>query len=50
MDFTTKIAIVVAQYLEVWQKLNVISFLTSGIISEANNVIGKEYILHAVIN
>ena len=33
MEFTTKIAIVVAEDLAVWQKLNVVAFMTSGIIA-----------------
>ena len=44
MDFTTKIAIVVADDLEIWQKLNVVSFLTSGVISAADNIIGEIYL------
>ena len=32
MEFTTKVAIVVADDLKVWQKLNVVAFLTSGMI------------------
>lgn len=43
MEFTTKVAIVVADDLKVWQKLNVVAFLTSGIIGETEGIIGKEY-------
>ena len=43
MDFTTKIAIVVADDLVVWQKLNVVAFLTSGIIAQTENIIGETY-------
>ena len=43
MEFTTKLAIVVAEDLAVWQKLNVIAFLTSGIVGEADGIIGEEY-------
>ena len=43
MNFTTKIAIAVAEDLEVWQKLNVVSFLTSGIIGAAGDIIGEDY-------
>ena len=43
MDFSTKFAIVVADDLAQWQKLNVISFLTSGIIGEAPEIIGEAY-------
>jgi hypothetical protein len=31
MQFATKIAVVIRTDLEVWQKLNIASFLTSGI-------------------
>ena len=41
--FDTKIAVVLLDSLEVWQKLNVTSFLTSGIIGEAPSLIGQEY-------
>lgn len=44
MEFTTKIAIVVADDLAVWQKLNVVAFLTSGIIAQAENIIGEPYL------
>jgi len=43
MKFSTKLAIVVAEDLVVWQKLNVIAFLTSGIIGEDAGLIGEEY-------
>lgn len=43
MEFSTKFAIVVAEDLEVWQKLNVVTFLTSGIIGETADIIGEEY-------
>ena len=43
MDFDTKFAIVVAEDLENWQKLNVVSFLTSGVITESENIIGETY-------
>lgn len=43
MDFDTKIAIVVAEDLAVWQKLNVTAFLTSGIIGATENIIGEPY-------
>ncbi len=41
--FETKIAIVLLKSLQVWQKLNVTSFLTSGIIGEEPSLIGDEY-------
>ena len=43
MEFKTKVAIVVADDLKVWQKLNVVAFLTSGIIGETEGIIGEEY-------
>ena len=43
MKFSTKFAIVVAEELEVWQKLNVVTFLTSGVIGETSNIIGEAY-------
>ena len=44
MEFSTKFAIVVAEDLAQWQKLNVISFLTSGIVGETPEIIGKPYL------
>ena len=41
--FDKKIAIVLLKSLETWQKLNVTSFLTSGIIGETPQLIGKTY-------
>ena len=43
MEFATKFAIVVAEDLAVWQKLNVIAFLTSGVVGETAGIIGEEY-------
>ena len=43
MEFSTKFAIVVAEDLAQWQKLNVVSFLTSGIIGAAPEIIGEPY-------
>lgn len=43
MEFSTKIAIVVADDLAVWQKLNVVAFLTSGVVGETGGLIGEEY-------
>lgn len=43
MQFDTKIAIVVAEDLATWQKLNVVAFLTSGVIGETENMIGEPY-------
>ena len=42
--FDTKIAIVLLSSLKNWQKLNVTSFLTSGIIGETTSLIGKKYV------
>lgn len=44
MEFTTKIAIVVADDLAMWQKLNVVAFLTSGIVADTNHIMGKPYL------
>ena len=41
--FDTKIAIILLDSLEVWQKLNVTSFLTSGIIGQNADLIGENY-------
>jgi hypothetical protein len=43
MDFDTKIAIILREDLAAWQKLNVTSFLTSGILGENPSLIGEEY-------
>src|ERR1700721_1973256 len=43
MTFDTKIAIVIRTDLEVWQKLNVASFLTSGIAAAFPECIGESY-------
>ena len=43
MEFDTKFAIVLAEDLAVWQKLNVVSFLTSGVLAEDENPVGDEY-------
>ena len=41
--FDTKIAIVIRQDLEMWQKLNVTAFLTSGIVGAHDGLIGEAY-------
>ena len=41
--FDTKIAIVVRDDLAVWQKLNVVAFLTSGIVAATADLIGAPY-------
>ncbi len=41
--FDTKIALVIRTDLEVWQKLNVTAFLTSGVIGSASGIIGENY-------
>ena len=43
MNFDTKIAIVVAEDLAIWQKLNVTAFLTSGIVGTTEGIIGEPY-------
>ena len=43
MIFSTKIAIVLLDELEIWQKLNVTAFLTSGIIGKFPDLIGQPY-------
>ena len=42
--FDTKIAIVLLSSLKTWQKLNVTSFLTSGIIGQSTSLIGEKYV------
>ena len=42
--FDTKIAIVLLSSLKVWQKLNVTSFLTSGIVGQSRSLIGEKYV------
>lgn len=41
--FDTKIALVVRDDLEVWQKLNVTAFLTSGVLGADADLIGEPY-------
>jgi len=41
--FDTKIAIVLLDELEMWQKLNVTTFLISGIVGKHPELIGEEY-------
>src|SRR2546423_1641402 len=43
MQFDTKIAIVIRTDLEPWQKLNVASFLTSGIAAAFPDCVGEPY-------
>ena len=43
MQFDTKIAVVIRTDLEAWQKLNVASFLTSGIAAAFPACIGEPY-------
>jgi hypothetical protein len=43
MQFDTKIAVVIRTDLEVWQKLNVASFLTSGVAAAFPECIGEAY-------
>ncbi|MCO5731331.1 DUF2000 family protein [Rhizobium sp. SSA_523] len=41
--FDTKIAFVIRDDLENWQKLNVTAFLTSGIVAQTPTIIGEPY-------
>lgn len=41
--FDTKFAVVLREDLEVWQKLNVTAFLSSGIIGRKPELIGEDY-------
>jgi hypothetical protein len=41
--FDTKIAIVVREDLAVWQKLNVVAFLTSGVVGAHEGLLGAPY-------
>ena len=43
MGFDTKIAIAVRRDLEIWQKLNVVAFLASGVAGGVEGVMGKPY-------
>jgi hypothetical protein len=43
MIFDTKIAIVVREDLQTWQKLNVTAFLMSGIVGSSPEIIGEPY-------
>jgi hypothetical protein len=43
MDFDTKIAILVLETLEVWQKLNVTAFVASGIAAAVPDAVGEPY-------
>ena len=42
--FETKIAIVVREDLQVWQKLNVTAFLMSGVVGGAPEIVGEPYV------
>jgi Uncharacterized protein conserved in bacteria len=41
--FDTKIAVVIRDDLAVWQKLNVVAFLTSGIVGAHEGLLGEAY-------
>ena len=43
MEFSSKFAIAVAEDLAGWQKLNVVAFLTSGVLSKDENAVGEAY-------
>jgi hypothetical protein len=44
MTFDTKIAIVIRDDLETWQKLNVTAFITSGLVGQNPAIVGENYI------
>lgn len=41
--FDTKIVLIVREDIELWQKLNVTAFLTSGVTGASGNILGAEY-------
>ncbi len=43
MEFETKIALIIRDDLELWQKLNVTAFLTSGIVGTIDGIMGDDY-------
>ncbi|MBD8512168.1 DUF2000 family protein [Photobacterium sp. CAU 1568] len=43
MKFDTKLAIVDAEDLAIWQKLNVVSYMSSGIVAQHPDIIGASY-------
>ena len=43
MQFDTKIAVVVRDDLQTWQKLNITAFTTSGIAGTVNGILGQPY-------
>jgi hypothetical protein len=43
MTFDTKIALVIRDDLETWQKLNVTAFITSGLVGQNSSIIGENY-------
>lgn len=43
MVFNTKIAIIIREDLQTWQKLNVTAFLMSGIIGASPDLVGEPY-------
>ncbi|HVU71233.1 MAG TPA: DUF2000 domain-containing protein [Ktedonobacteraceae bacterium] len=43
MQFDTKIAVVVRDDLETWQKLNITAFTTSGIAGTVDGILGQPY-------
>jgi hypothetical protein len=43
MKFDTKIAVVLRDDLEVWQKLNVTAFIASAIVAHTPSIIGENY-------
>ncbi|MCB9458589.1 MAG: DUF2000 domain-containing protein [Anaerolineaceae bacterium] len=43
MVFDTKIAIVIRDDLETWQKLNVTAFIASALVGEHSSILGEQY-------
>ena len=44
MEFDTKIAFAIADDLATWQKLNVVAFLSSGVVGSTENIMGDAYV------
>ena len=44
MTFDTKIAIVIRNDLEIWQKLNVTAFVASALVGHNSSIIGENYL------
>ena len=44
MNFDTKIAIIIRDDLETWQKLNVTAFVASALVGDNSSIVGEPYI------